>query len=80
MHEWRSTVARWLAPALLGIVAFALVLEITDPPGPGLDPDALAYMGSAQSFALHGEFRNPTASALGLRARLRLRQRRLAAQ
>jgi hypothetical protein len=46
---------------LLGIVAFALVLEITDPFAPGLDPDALAYMGSAQSFARHGEFRNPTA-------------------
>jgi hypothetical protein len=61
MHEWRETLARWLAPALLGIVAFALVLEITDPPNPGLDPDALAYMGSAQSFAMHGEFRNPTA-------------------
>jgi hypothetical protein len=53
--------ARWLAPVLLGIVAFTLVLEITVPPGPGLDPDALAYMGSAQSFALHGEFRTPTA-------------------
>jgi hypothetical protein len=46
---------------LLGIVAFALVLEITDPFAPGLDPDALAYMGSAQSFAHHGEFRTPTA-------------------
>jgi hypothetical protein len=54
-------IARWLAPALLGIVAFALVLEITDPPAPGLDPDALAYMGSAQSLARHGEFRAPTA-------------------
>jgi hypothetical protein len=61
MHAWRMTVARWLAPALLGIVAFALVLEITDPPGPGLDPDALAYMGSAHSFAMHGEFRTPAA-------------------
>lgn len=45
----------------MGIVAFALVLEITDPPAPGLDPDALAYMGSAQSLARHGEFRAPTA-------------------
>ena len=54
-------VARWLAPVLLGIVAFALVLQITDPPGPGLDPDALAYMGSAESFARLGEFRAPTA-------------------
>ncbi|HKP15338.1 MAG TPA: glycosyltransferase family 39 protein, partial [Gemmatimonadaceae bacterium] len=54
-------VARWLAPALLGMVAFALVLQITEPPGPGLDPDALAYMGSAESFARLGEFRAPTA-------------------
>jgi hypothetical protein len=37
------------------------VLEITDPPGPGIDPDALAYVGSAESFAVHGEFRTPTA-------------------
>jgi len=37
------------------------VLRITDPPSPGLDPDALQYVGSAESFALHGEFRTPTA-------------------
>ena len=58
---WRRPIARWLAPALLGIVAFALVLEITDPPAPGVDPDALAYVGSAESFARHGQFRTPTA-------------------
>jgi hypothetical protein len=45
---------------LLGIVAFALALEITDPPGPGLDPDALAYMGAAESVAAHAEYRVPT--------------------
>ncbi|HKH91588.1 MAG TPA: hypothetical protein VKA54_07285 [Gemmatimonadaceae bacterium] len=56
-----TQIARWLAPVVLGVVAFALVLQITDPPAPGLDPDALAYMGSAQSFAMHGEFRTPTA-------------------
>jgi hypothetical protein len=59
--DWRLLLARWLAPVLLGIVAFTLVLTITDPPSPGLDPDALAYVGSAESFALHGEFRTPTA-------------------
>ena len=59
--DWRIPLARWLAPALLGIVAFTLVLEITDPPSPGIDPDALAYVGSAESFALHGELRIPTA-------------------
>jgi hypothetical protein len=46
---------------MLGLVAFALVLDITEPPSPGLDPDALAYLGSGESFALHGEFRTPTA-------------------
>ena len=46
---------------LLGIVAFALVLVITDPPGPGLDPDALAYLGSAESLAASGSYRVPTA-------------------
>jgi len=58
--DWRLPLARWLAPALLGIVAFTLVLAITDPPSPGIDPDALAYVGSDESFALHGEFRIPT--------------------
>jgi len=59
--DWRIPLARWLAPVLLGIVAFTLVLQITDPPNPGIDPDALAYVGSAESFARHGEFRIPTA-------------------
>jgi hypothetical protein len=59
--NWRLPLARWLAPVLLGVVAFALVLRITDPPGPGVDPDALAYVGSAESFARHGQFRIPTA-------------------
>jgi len=43
------------------VVAFSLVLEITEPPNPGIDPDALAYVGSAESFARQGEFRVPTA-------------------
>jgi hypothetical protein len=59
--DWRLPLARWLAPVLLGVVAFALALALTDPPNPGIDPDALAYVGSAESFALHGEFRIPTA-------------------
>jgi hypothetical protein len=56
-----ALVARWFAPALLGIVAFALVLEITDPPGPGLTPDALSYLGSAESLVRRGELRVPSA-------------------
>jgi hypothetical protein len=52
-----------LAPALLlGIAAFALVLAVTDPPGPGLDPDALSYFGAAESLVAHGEYRIPTAA------------------
>jgi 4-amino-4-deoxy-L-arabinose transferase-like glycosyltransferase len=50
-----------LPAALLGIVAFTLVLIITEPPGPGLDPDALQYMGAAESLAAHLEYRVPTA-------------------
>jgi hypothetical protein len=54
-------VAPLLPAALLGIVAFTLVLTITDPPGPGLDPDALHYMGAAESVAKRLEYRVPTA-------------------
>jgi hypothetical protein len=54
-------VARLLPAALLGIVAFTLVLLITEPPGPGLDPDALHYMGAAESVAAHLEYQVPTA-------------------
>lgn len=54
-------VARLLPAAILGIAAFALVLAITDPPGPGLDPDALSYMGAAESVVAHGTWRIPTA-------------------
>ncbi|HEX5972669.1 MAG TPA: hypothetical protein VFY85_12135, partial [Gemmatimonadaceae bacterium] len=56
-----QTIAR-LAPAvLLGVLAFALVLAVTDPPGPGLDPDALSYMGAAESLVARGTYRIPTA-------------------
>jgi hypothetical protein len=55
-------VAALLPAVLLGIVAFTLVLIITDPPGPGLDPDALHYMGAAESVVAHLEYRVPVAS------------------
>ena len=51
-----------LSALLLGAAAFVLVLAVTDPPGPGLDPDALAYMGAAQSLADHLEYRIPSAA------------------
>lgn len=55
-RAWRLVVA-----SLLGVLAFALVLFITDPPAPGLDPDAMSYMGAAQSVARHGTYTIPTA-------------------
>jgi phosphate starvation-inducible membrane PsiE len=59
-RQSRQPRVRQLLPALLsGVVAFALVLMATDPPGPGLDPDALSYMGAAESVAAHGEYRIP---------------------
>jgi hypothetical protein len=42
------------------LVAFALVLRATDPPGPGLDPDALSYVGAATTLADHGGYRVPS--------------------
>jgi 4-amino-4-deoxy-L-arabinose transferase-like glycosyltransferase len=58
----RQLIVRLAPAALLGIAAFALVLAVTDPPGPGLDPDALSYMGAAKSLVEHGTYRIPTAS------------------
>ena len=60
-RNWQNVVKQLFPATLLGAVAFALALVITDPPGPGLDPDALAYMGAAESVAAHGEYRIPTA-------------------
>jgi hypothetical protein len=57
----QRSLASLFPAALLGIVAFTLVLIITEPPGPGLDPDALQYMGAAESVAAHLEYRVPTA-------------------
>ena len=35
------------------------MLIVTDPPGPGLDPDALQYLGAAASVAATGEYTVP---------------------
>ena len=59
---WQSIIWQRLPAMLAGAAAFALVLVITDPPGPGLDPDALAYMGAAESVAAHAEYRIPMAT------------------
>jgi hypothetical protein len=61
VKDAREGVARLLPAALLGIVAFTLVLEITEPPSPGLDPDAVAYLGAAESLATNLEYRVPSA-------------------
>jgi len=48
-------------PIGFAVVAFAAVLWITRPPGPGLDPDAMSYLGAAESFVSHGTLRIPSA-------------------
>ena len=48
--------------ALLGAVAGYGVLAITEPPGPGLDPDTMSYLGAAESLVRHGTLRIPAAS------------------
>jgi hypothetical protein len=42
-------------------IAAALVFISTQSPGPGLDPDSMAYMGAATSLAHDGRIRVPTA-------------------
>ena len=42
-------------------IAAALVFISTRSPGPGLDPDSMAYMGAATSLAHEGRIRVPTA-------------------
>ncbi|MDB4889199.1 MAG: hypothetical protein JWL61_1054 [Gemmatimonadetes bacterium] len=61
LRNWQTLVAQLLPATLLGAVAFALALVITDPVGPGLDPDALSYMGAAESVAEHGIYQIPAA-------------------
>ena len=48
-----------LLAAAFGIAAFWGVLGITEPPGPGLDPDAMSYLGAGMTFAHDGAFRVP---------------------
>lgn len=60
-HRTRQ-LSHLLVAAILGITAFTLVLTVTDPPGPGLDPDAMAYMGAAESVAWQARYRVPAAA------------------
>jgi hypothetical protein len=43
------------------VIAAALVFLSTSSPGPGLDPDSMAYMGAATSLVRQGRMRVPTA-------------------
>lgn len=47
--------------ACFGAAACYGVLAITDPPGPGLDPDTMSYLGAAESLVRHGDLRIPSA-------------------
>src|SRR5690349_12158648 len=56
-----SSFRRLAIAGLAAAMAFALVLAATDPPGPGLDPDAMQYMGAAESLARQGIYQIPSA-------------------
>ncbi len=47
---------------LFGAAACCGVVVITAPPGPGLDPDSMSYLGAAESFVRHGSLRVPMAT------------------
>lgn len=53
---------RSIAAALLGAAACYGVLAITEPPGPGLDPDTMSYVGAAVSLVRQHALRIPSAS------------------
>ncbi len=46
---------------LLGALAFGGVLHISRAPAPGLDPDAMSYVGAGESLARTGRLRIPAA-------------------
>jgi len=47
--------------ALFGAAACVGVVALTSPPGPGLDPDSMSYLGAAESLARAGTLRIPMA-------------------
>ena len=54
-------VKRSVLAALFGAAACYGVLAITEPPGPGLDPDSMSYLGAAESLVRQGSLRIPMA-------------------
>jgi hypothetical protein len=62
MRRLRSAPKVLIPAILIGIGAFSGVIDLTQPPGPGLDPDALAYLGAGKSLADGHGLRVPMAS------------------
>jgi len=60
----RKPLARWIIALVAGSIAAAIAIEITTPPGPGLDPDSASYLGAAESLAHGRGFRIPIADWL----------------
>ncbi|HEY2850020.1 MAG TPA: glycosyltransferase family 39 protein [Gemmatimonadaceae bacterium] len=57
------TAPRVLLPAVLfGLAVFWSTITLTEPPGPGLDPDALSYLGAGSSLGHGHGLRVPSAS------------------
>jgi hypothetical protein len=46
----------------VGTLAFGIVIAATASPGPGLDPDAMSYLGAAKTIVRSGVYRVPTSS------------------
>ncbi len=58
----RVTGGRLGAAFLVGALACVIVALATASPGPGLDPDAMSYLGAAQSLVRYDVYRVPTSS------------------
>lgn len=62
MRRLQSAPTTFIAAIVFAIAAFWGVIELTEPPGPTLDPDALAYLGAATSLAHGHGLRVPSSS------------------
>ena len=62
MRRLRTAPRILLLAVVIGLAAFWGVIEVTEPPGPGLDPDALAYLGAGTSLGHGHGLRVPSAS------------------
>lgn len=52
---------RFTLPLALGVAAGLYGAWLTAPPGPGLEPDSMSYLGAAESLIRHGTLRVPWA-------------------